>query len=115
MTTQNKLQFIREKCIEANPEKMWDDPGNCKRCWADDFSQTCSCPTEEQRKVPVRLADVFLALKENSHQVQFSKLGQKHYKDLQDVGWWMRFWNLKDDNLDHQSKETIDFIHGLLK
>ena len=55
---------------------------------------------------PITLPDVLLAWKE------------KHGNKILGKGNWQRIvvlWNLKDDNLENQSKEMIDFIYNLLK
>ncbi|HEA84588.1 MAG TPA: hypothetical protein ENI04_01235 [Candidatus Wildermuthbacteria bacterium] len=50
---------------------------------------------------PIRLADIFLADR--------ASLNKKlHTEEI------LEYWNLTDDNLENQSKETIDFIAGLL-
>ena len=54
---------------------------------------------------PIRLADVLLAIGKND------PMGRNGIQDYMDI---LIKWKLKDDNLDNQSKECIEFIHGLL-
>lgn len=107
MTTQDKIKEIREACIKANPEiaKRNDrDLGN-------GLVGTCLC-------IPnFSLADVLLAIKKfnikwNEIEMCPSGMFSGSYYDWE---YEPIFWNLKDNNLDHQKKETIDFIHDLLK
>ena len=55
---------------------------------------------------PIRLADIVLMILENVE-------GYARNNKILKVALFM--WNLEDDNLDHQSKETINFIYGLIK
>ena len=87
----NKLKEIREACIKANPEKEW--------------VETYVAGEEEYSDdVPVHLADVLLAIEE-------TELWEIQSKWAYKLIW---AWNKKDDNLEHQSEETISFIHSLL-
>lgn len=56
---------------------------------------------------PIRLADVLLALLASNNQIKD--------EDIDKLIWKMGLgWNLKDDNLDHQSDETKQFLINLL-
>jgi len=94
-----KLEQIIKKCIEANPEIV-----------------EIRAVTKHGIKYPevqreIRLADVLLALGDINRPLTVNVLGYMlEYKNEKDAQ-----WNLKDDNLEHQSGETIKFIHNLLK
>lgn len=94
----NKTEEIRKKCIEANPGKDW---GVGDR-------------TDDMFVEKVRLADILLAMKAKGQQDLASKplripLPQKeiYYKIILS-------WNLLDDNLNHATPETIDFLYSIL-
>lgn len=104
---EEQLQFIREKCIEANPtikSTYHESTGNnlrCKNCGeSDNYENVGTCKKGKER--PIRLADVVQAI----HQV----------KDRE----WLKYsyilnkWNLLKDDLTTQSAETISFIYELL-
>ncbi len=75
---------------------------------------------------PIRIADVLLAIQENVEHynediivlvdgfIGFRPSEDRKYHDAILKGNSGCNWNLKDDNLDNQSKETINFIHNLL-
>jgi hypothetical protein len=108
-----KLELIRQACIAANPNRRWEDLGNCKRHWADDFSQTCSCPPDSERKLPCRLADVLLAIKSTHYALDSEGEFMLHA----DGSWHYAgpIWNLRNDDLSQQSNECIEFLYDLLK
>ena len=90
----NKIDKIREACIKANPEIE-------QICGGEDVAHFCpNCSNKIGR--PIRLADVLLAI------------GEVRPDFLLAVGHPAN-WNLKDDNLENQSEETIGFIHNLIK
>ena len=60
---------------------------------------------------PIRLADVLLALQKGSTNKRYIFIALGGPDKLMDL---ILLWNLKDNNLENQSPETIDFIHGLL-
>lgn len=140
MTTQDKLQAIREKCIKANPEIVELKPG-CSVIYGSEPDEprpvVIGQPyTVEFGKVfnpwnrddggelvevlgrPVTLADVLLAIgiSERAHAFNLDVYG----------GWAFMFWSRKDgysknvkydlraDSLEDQSPETIDFIHSII-
>lgn len=89
-----KIKFIREKCIEANPEIEADN--GCAGC--------------RYIPNPICLADVLWVvdlLKEGD--VYFIPDREKIIADI------FHLWNTKDNNLENQSEKTIDFIYNLLK
>jgi hypothetical protein len=55
---------------------------------------------------PIRLADVLLALGKRQYEVSFNEASNTERV--------VEAWNLKDDNLDNQSKETKQFLIELL-
>jgi hypothetical protein len=60
---------------------------------------------------PIRLADVLLAIDkryDGNHFATAASNGWLHFEGIRG------FWNLKDDNLDHQSDETKQFLIDLL-
>lgn len=99
------LQKIREKCIEANPEKVCPHSATCK-------GPRCSV---------IRLADVLLAIGNmlvvvdcwgNMYQLSM-KLSDKLPKfDKKNP---TARWNLRRDNLEDQSPETLEFISKVLE
>lgn len=78
---------------------------------------------------PIRLSDVLLAVKQEDLNLEnkFKKDYKGHppikykifYQFMQSITKYEidggEFWNLKDDNLEHQTPETIAFIFNLLK
>lgn len=144
MTNQEKLDFIREKCIEANPS-ITELKFGCEIKQGTIISSAyspewkCKCyvvlldwGSNNQRLVPmgeameiigrpIRLADVLLAF------------GYVNSQEAEGVDFWVDsagivnglvgdfhngegqiYWNLKDDNLSHQFPETIDFLYQFL-
>jgi hypothetical protein len=98
MDKQTNLDKIRKACIEANPQGHWLQP-----------SSAVTAPgsfVPENR--PIRLADVLLAI-----ECKFSE------PTLPRVSLWgvantIELWNFRDDNLEHQSEATINFIALLI-
>jgi len=109
----NKIKFIREKCIEVNPKIMTN---NTSMLLEGEFHGIIN-----HRDKTVRLADVLMALEKNQ------KDGQSFYLVSAGGGFWkvnqkdgMEWckgysWNLKNNNLENQLEETIDFIYDILK
>lgn len=101
----NNLDFIRQKCVEANPEggimnKTY--PGLQKR--------------------PIRLADCLLAIKEKvgGEAGIYQKWLDGSYQAKKSIvgfifGDQMHCWNLRKDSLEEQDEDTITFIADLLK
>jgi hypothetical protein len=110
-----KLELIRQKCIEANPEIAI--PCGCPKGGMYWDGQACEkCGGTEYKSRPIRLADVLLAIPTDGIEWSMKKdrvglrqsLGFK--KEPTD---WVH-WNLRKDDLNKQSEETIDFLAGLL-
>lgn len=88
MTREQQLELIRQKCIEANPERDWFTP----------------IPQ------PIRLADVLLAIPKY---LAIGNTGQ--FMDASDVlPDEPIYWNLRKDNLTEQGDECITFLAELL-
>lgn len=106
----NKIEDIRKKCIEANPFDMGENH-ECVEC----NSRLCVCPwrNDSGNKTdylrPIRLADVLLVLRN-----EVPKFHQQVVLGTEGATKTIGMWNLKDNNLENQSEETINFIHGLL-
>lgn len=87
----DKIDKIRKACIKANPEKDFS-------FLTGDF---------------VHLADVLLAMPVGyfvkSDDGYFMQYTETDYPLCQEC-----FWNLKENSLELQSEETINFIHELL-
>jgi hypothetical protein len=122
MTQTDKLSFIREKCIAANPEIVelkYDDSDNGKQ-----FKQSSSnivftisihgYPRKDIHEIlgrPIRLADVLLAI-DKKYPGNFATVasnGWFHY------GYKRCFYDLRADDLREQSEETINFLYELLR
>lgn len=138
-TNMTKLETIRQACIEANPEivelkfgcevfvERWGHSAMmCAFEGLPELSGETSMTLHHKGKLhyvgssskgkiigrTIRLADVLLALQRGSTNKRFIFITLGGIDGLMDL---ILLWNLKDDNLDHQSPETIDFIHKLLK
>lgn len=142
MTTQEQIEFIRQKCIEANPEIMELKFG-CGVKWRDEeftfisggmagqytlFNKRChavfASPSEcEILGRDIRLADVLLAIsknKKNWHSQEWGVVGVElaeggHYAHFSSNECGYAEWDLLTDDLTLQSPETIEFIFNLLK
>ncbi len=124
----NKIKFIREKCIEANPEIVELKFGCEVKIIRSGVRAILISPSEidlvawnlfvpsnpfvdyiENEATfkiigrPIRLADVLLAysFRERFNATTWGSLAGK--------------WSLIGNNLNNQSKETIDFIYDILK
>jgi hypothetical protein len=101
----DKLQFIREKCIAANPEIRVDDH--------------CFCGRTFDR--PIRLADVLLAIGKHLEIAYACDEAGWFWKDNDEGdGDWNLIgssgrWNLRADDLEKQREETINFLYKLLQ
>lgn len=68
----------------------------------------------------IRLADVLLAMNKIDDYAVLVSVGGNFYKQYigGDGDWYTdtlgAYWNLRADNLNNQSDETIDFIHSLI-
>jgi hypothetical protein len=129
MTHQEKLEAIRQKCIEANPEIAWSKPG-CRMVLRGDAWWEHAIQVEDRllfnettRKLeklgigrnwkiigrPIRLADVLLVL------MKLLRDGQSASKVKDDLYRLAHLWNCFEDDLTKQSPETIDFLFTLLQ
>lgn len=135
------LQKIKDACIKANPEIMElkfgcevlmqysaetqiiNTPKNEGKWFGITNYETAFNPEEVKEILgrPIRLADVLLAIHakapENKTRITLESDGQ--FIQRLDNGsftepWARSNWNLKDDNLEHQSEECINFIAELL-
>jgi len=94
-----KLELIRQKCIEAHGE--CEHPINAgARC------QFGCCQNR-----PIRLADVLLAIEPG---IYLDVSGGFFKHDARGVRIYFAIWNLRKDDLNSQSEETIDFLAGVL-
>jgi len=85
---QDKIKTIREKIIEARTGEK-------------------NVPNEKER---FTLSDVLLAI-EKKHHNPISHMSIDGYIEVKML---LERWKLKDDNLNNQSSETIDFIYELV-
>jgi hypothetical protein len=134
--TNEKIQLIREKCIAANSEIMQlkfgcevisgktqfrilaikDGVGLYETDHGTIGDFTRNTIFDEILGRPIRLADVLLASGCNTYTVPKDRF---HSGDLLFSGDWQTggqiVWNLRADDLEKQSEETISFIYELLK
>jgi hypothetical protein len=114
MNKEEQINFIREKCIEANPE--------IKRR----FVFICRHGEEYQQPDVIRLADVLLATNNAVRNMAVQDFGALMLfsvdEDTDSLDWnevmvdgKRRHWNLRADDLRQQSEETINFLYDLLK
>lgn len=122
------IEAIRAKCIEANPEIVERDALWCPKHGflsgeaAVDHRRNCAEQIEDRREFrPIRLSDVLLAMKQKE-----SLHGNARIKLHIDGTFWLldgkigtrvdaeAQWNLRTDDLEAQSDETIAFISSLL-
>lgn len=137
----DKLELIRKKCIEANPEivelkfgcEVVLNLNNDKAVLLGETSSFLSGWFKTNNEIypvgghtfeiigrPIRLADVIFAIsknwvRDNSDKSRlmgtFVFFSDQQSKLLCTVS----LWNLLKDNLEDQSEETISFIYDLLK
>lgn len=103
---QNKIKEIEKACQRANPECSKSKIRACEE-YPDDMHRYGAITFE-----PYTLSDVLLAMPSKVYINSNGKFGHFHKHDhfRPQVA-----WNFLDDSLDSQSKETIEFIHNLLK
>ncbi|KKL61319.1 hypothetical protein LCGC14_2196490 [marine sediment metagenome] len=130
MQTKDKVEFIRQQAIKANPEivelkfgceVIIKDGKNGKIIYESDTGTLVIAGRElpitfkgsvtEIIGRPIRLADVLYAIKEKQKLYHKDLIGLIEDKMIN----VMLSWNLKDDNLENQYEETIDFIYKILK
>lgn len=136
MNMNDKIQFIREKCIAANPEivelkcgcEASDRYGNdwVYNGWEWWGKEKLMKNIGTELAIvgrPIRLADVLLAIHGRYHhgdvvdvRILPSGTFQKMYTGTVMPGDWDYgpVWNLRADDLEKQSEETINFLAELL-
>lgn len=136
-----KLQLIREKCIAANPD-LQESMTECNKCGGRGFfeghdsddthggtGECLSCPIKTQcpecrgeRFIvrPIHLADVLLLLGDAFNgsvgingETFVWKVTEGEWREDQPQHYYP--WNLRADDLEKQSEETINFLYELLK
>ena len=134
----DKIKIIREACIKANPEivelkfgcevkkdgevytvTIVKDTGTFKNTLEDYLlcvsksGQAAALEKWVRIEIigrPIRLPDILLVIPEK---FGWAVMGKK-YCFFSENGTPICDWNLKDDNLEHQSPETIKFINDIL-
>lgn len=111
-TREERLAAIRQKCIEANPNIT-------KEGVAVTFTGNVATDAKLVSR-PIRLADVLLAIEaehkfnSNPEPAIAAKIDLVTNVYRQGVLLHERYWNLRADDLEQQSDETIAFLHSLL-
>jgi len=119
MTTQQKIAFIRAKCIEANKSIGYRI---CNAGVKHVGVHTGYCQdgsffgTEEQKYREVRLSDVLNAIMYTEHIVCIASNERFELFDKASNEWVQQFktWYLANDDLNAQANETISFIYDML-
>lgn len=134
---QEKIDFIRAKCIEANPDILKLEFG----CWIKNkktgskwiylgtdgevvgifdldrelMAQPDWSDFQEEFKIigrPIRLADILLAInKEHDSFMPHTKKEEMYFQYKREGGF---VWNLKAGDITLQSDETVDLVFNLL-
>lgn len=124
MTTQEQLQFIREKCIEANPSIK------LKGCTCKLMADETGCLVGTHYR-EIRLADVLLAMNHNMidlglstsfkntdmlHMFPQGNSKKEEYISVANISVDTRqgHWNLVKDDVSNQTPETTAFLVELL-
>lgn len=94
------IAAIRAACIKANPARKWTK----------EVFGAYSNSQGDTHDLPVRLADVLLALYKNCTAGQWDDA----LLALIDNQGGLMTWNLRTDDLEQQSDETVAFIASLL-
>ncbi len=132
MTTQQKIKNIREACIKANDEIMelkfgceiyktsvatckiiGETPRVFKIITCGGFYKEYFKENIKNFKIigrPIRLADVLLAMSV----IGCMTVGSNQLINITDVNAPDIRWNLKDDNLEHQSEQCLYFIYKII-
>jgi hypothetical protein len=136
----HKLDTIRRKCIEANPEivelrfgcKLRHDSGDMYtvvRKERGDWIKTLELGDDDSVMLkfceilgrPIRLADVLLAMRVEHSEYSVSSAGYFEEWSLNQPPDVFHLtanssarWNLVEDDLTKQSEQTIDFLYELL-
>jgi hypothetical protein len=91
MQAQEKLDAIRQRCVEVNPSKKGD--------------------------VEIRLSDILLAINEVRPGLRANCSAQGRFSvwdDRTQSHMPAAIWHLRRDSLAEQSKGTVDFVYNLL-
>lgn len=108
-----KLQELREIIIKAVPDIVGKEDCPCNG-WKYVIRTECKeCRGLEGFRLKyrkIRLVDVLLAVKK----IGYSST-EKWRLQKDNVFKLVELWNLKKNDLNNQSEETINFLHGLLK
>lgn len=113
MTREQKIEEIRQWCIQANP----DIKNREEVLHPQGLGFSASISVFET----IGLADVLLAIQvgrkdANKHGYSIRHTGRFYRDNLSSIsGVYMADWNLRKDDINDQSDEFIDFIHGLRK
>lgn len=114
-TIEEKVKFIREKCIEANHEIR----EYFKRCMSCGYGfEFCICKpkkTESYDEREIRLADILLVFGDDANAIGFlvgvEGVTDDYYGNLEKTN---EFWNFKDDDLTHQDHKFINYIFEVI-
>ena len=107
MNREQKLQFIREKCIEVNPLVAGRNTSMRIEGVFDGLIN--------YRDNTIRLADILLAISKK-HFPKAEHIFLKEIAEIELNEFWekikdvIRRWDLLHDSLSDQSEETIDFL-----
>jgi hypothetical protein len=93
---QDDIKNIRAACTKANPDIE------------EEFGCSCGSCDYETRVRPIRLADVLLAV-ENGRSAEMTE------EKIRILRYIASIWNLRTDDLEQQSDETVEFISSLLE
>ena len=114
------LEKIRAKVIEANPEIE----SRVRWTKVDPQFDGTDKGVEERLPAPIRLADVLLAIEKFYQGGESKSVVATTHGGLQEIEWgggyeaasWERSaaWNLREDDLEKQSEETLAFISKVL-
>lgn len=113
-------QKIREACIKANPVDLGKNStcSGCKERYCICNNRTFNPEKGLSNPRVIRLADVLLATQGKRNGI--IGVDKNGYfidcdNDMNNVKIYGERWNLKENNLENQSEETINFIAELLK
>lgn len=109
----DKLDLIRQKCIEANSEIVEMHTPFCDMEESAGHYRDCRLYTCVMREI--RLADILLAVEETkNHLMMVSVEGEFYVQQTPYLNAQGITWNLREDDLSKQSEEIISFLYDLL-